>query len=116
LAGVDIIEAIRFDYERLEKDTTYVIPWSIFNTDELTLDGYTPEQIVEECNRSIVEVTCGSIIEKDFECDSEGSSERTEGPDSEKSNESIAKQSGVSVVFVSDDAQGLLDAIKEVQS
>jgi len=72
LTGIDVVEAIRFDAEKLEKPTNYVIPWSIFNDDELTIDGYTPQRMAEDA--------------------------------------------GYTVLFVSDDAQGLLDAIQEVTS
>ena len=69
LTAHDIIEAMNFDAGRREKPTIYVVPWSIFNEDELTLDGYTPE--------------------------------------------GLASGTEQTVLFVSDDAQGLLDAVKE---
>ncbi|MCL2818177.1 MAG: DUF512 domain-containing protein [Actinomycetia bacterium] len=72
LTGVDIARAICHDSEHFGKETNYVIPWSIFNDDELTLDGYEPQH--------------------------------------------IAEQTDASCIFVSDDAQGLLDAIGEVSS
>jgi len=72
LSGADIAHSIRYDASRLEKPTTYVIPWSIFNDDELTIDGFTPDRIASEAKHT--------------------------------------------VLFVSDDAQGLLDAAEEVRS
>jgi putative radical SAM enzyme (TIGR03279 family) len=71
LSGADIVHAIRYDASRLDKPTMYVIPWSIFNDDELTIDGYTPERIASEVENV--------------------------------------------VLFVSDDAQGLLDAVEEAK-
>jgi len=70
LTGIDIVSAINYDNQRLDVPTNYVIPWSIFNDDELTLDGYTPQMIADAVDAP--------------------------------------------VIFVADDAVGLLEAIKEV--
>jgi len=72
LCGVDIARAIAYDHGRHTKPTTYVIPWTVLNDDEVTLDDYTPERISEEA--------------------------------------------GASLLFVSDDARGLLEAIEEVNA
>ena len=76
LSGADIVEAIAYDVaKRSEADatppaTTYIIPWIIFNDDELTLDDYTPQR--------------------------------------------IAEAAGASVLFVTDDARGMMEALEEV--
>ncbi|MCL2491622.1 MAG: DUF512 domain-containing protein [Coriobacteriia bacterium] len=70
LTGTDVVHSIRYDDQHFEGETTYVIPWSIFNDDDLTLDGYSPEMIAEAIEAA--------------------------------------------AIIVSDDAEGLLDAIKEV--
>ena len=70
LTGGDLVKAIRFDAKRQGKTTTYVIPRTVLNDDDLTLDDYTPSRIADQ-------VDCP-------------------------------------VLFVSDDACGLLDALAQV--
>jgi len=65
LTGVDLVNAIRYDSDRLERPTTYLIPDIIFNADGLTLDGYTADQIREDCGANIIfhETTAEALIE-----------------------------------------------------
>ncbi|MBK5211750.1 MAG: DUF512 domain-containing protein [Coriobacteriia bacterium] len=65
LTGIDLVTTIRYDSDRLERPTTYLIPDIILNACGLTLDGYTPEQIREDCGANIVfhETTVEALIE-----------------------------------------------------
>lgn len=65
LTGSDIVAAIRYDAAHLEQPTRYIVPAIIFNTDQLTLDGFTRERISEESGADIVfvDATAAGLLE-----------------------------------------------------
>lgn len=54
LTGQDLVNAIRYDLERLDQQTTYLIPDIIFNADDRTLDDFTREDIIEQTQAAIL--------------------------------------------------------------
>lgn len=65
LTGADISAAIRYDAAHVDQPTRYIVPAIIFNTDQLTLDGYTRERISEESGADItfVDATAAGLLE-----------------------------------------------------
>lgn len=61
LTGQDLVKAIQYDLKRVDQPTTYLIPDIIFNADELTLDNYSQEDIVEQTQASILFHQTGAI-------------------------------------------------------
>jgi putative radical SAM enzyme (TIGR03279 family) len=60
LTGADLIDAMRADRERFGAPTAYVVPDVIFNTDGITLDDMTAEEIATQSGCDVRVVSCGA--------------------------------------------------------
>jgi putative radical SAM enzyme (TIGR03279 family) len=58
LTGHDLADALRSDRERFGAPTAYLVPDVIFNTDGLTLDNHTADEIAQESGCDVRVVSC----------------------------------------------------------